>query len=46
MITATCTNVDCRENGVNYNVEGAPTAVECGFCAQPCELTDERPDPT
>ena len=45
MITAECTNTECREHGVAYNVEGPDRPVECGYCTQLCITTDERPDP-
>jgi hypothetical protein len=45
MITAQCTNTECREHGTAYNLEGLDRPVECGYCAQPCTTSDERPDP-
>lgn len=45
MITATCINKDCAEDGIGYNVVGNPDPVQCGLCGENCELTDPRPDP-
>jgi hypothetical protein len=45
MMTATCTNSLCKENGVNHNVSGSHEFVECGACTLATTLADERPDP-
>lgn len=45
MITATCTNETCQQNGIGYNFVGAPAQVQCGACRGWCEVTDERDDP-
>ena len=45
MITATCKTANCEQNGIGYNVAGAPPRVECGACHADCELTDPRDDP-
>jgi hypothetical protein len=45
MMTATCTNTACKENGVSHNVSGSHEFVECGACTLATTLTDERPDP-
>lgn len=38
MITATCKNEKCQQNGVVYNFEENESFVVCGCCNQPCEL--------
>ena len=45
MITATCNNSDCQQNGTGYNFLGNPPRVECGACHNDCTLTDLRDDP-
>lgn len=45
MITATCTNSKCDANGIDYNMLGNPSRVECGACNADCELSDLRDDP-
>lgn len=45
MITATCTNETCQQNGIGYNFVGVPAQVQCGECRDWCEVTDERDDP-
>jgi len=45
MVTATCINTDCRQHGIENNVIGEPSRVECGACYNDCELTDLRDDP-
>lgn len=45
MITATCTNADCINNGIDYNIPGPPRAVKCGGCGRMLPPTNKRPDP-
>jgi hypothetical protein len=45
MVTVTCTDNDCPNGGIDYNVLGSPAQVECGGCHVMLAPTDERPDP-
>jgi hypothetical protein len=45
MVTVICNADGCANNGVTYNVLGAPAYVECGGCHEPLEPTDHRDDP-
>ena len=45
MITATCTNADCDQNGTAYRFRGQPARIECGTCHADCDLTDPTDDP-
>ena len=45
MITATCNNNDCQQNGIGYDFLGDPSRVQCGACHADCDLTDPRDDP-
>lgn len=45
MVTVTCNDNDCPNGGIDYNVIGTPTFVECGGCGVHLTPTDKRPDP-
>jgi len=45
MVTVTCTDNNCPNGGIDYNVIGSPAQVECGGCHVMLAPTDERPDP-
>jgi hypothetical protein len=45
MVTVTCNDNDCPNGGIDYNVIGTPSFVECGGCHVHLEPYDERDDP-
>jgi hypothetical protein len=45
MVTVTCTDNDCPNGGINYNVPGTPPFVECGGCHAMLTPYDQRPNP-
>jgi hypothetical protein len=48
MVTVTCNDNNCANNGIDYNVLGTPAAVQCGGCGvmlEPYDLRDDPPEP-
>ena len=45
MVTVTCTDNDCPNGGISFNVKGDPPFVECGGCHVHLEPADRRDDP-
>jgi hypothetical protein len=45
MVTFTCNEKDCDNNGVDYNFPGEPKSAMCGGCKSTLEAKDIRPDP-
>lgn len=45
MVTVTCTDNDCPNGGIDYNVLGTPPFVKCGGCHVHLEPYDQRDDP-
>jgi hypothetical protein len=45
MFTFTCSEKDCANENVEYNLLGDSSFAECGGCKTTLTGTDERPDP-
>jgi len=45
MVTVICTDNDCPNGNISFNVLGDPTFVECGGCHVHLSPTDRRDDP-
>ena len=45
MVTFTCIEKDCANEGVDYNFLGEPESAMCGGCKAKLEAKDLRPDP-
>jgi hypothetical protein len=45
MVTVTCTDNECPNGGIDYNVPGTPPFVECGGCGAHLGPRDHRDDP-
>jgi hypothetical protein len=45
MVTFTCNEKDCANEGVDYNFFGEPETAMCGGCKATLEAKDLRPDP-
>jgi hypothetical protein len=45
MITFTCNEKDCANEGIDYNMLGNSQTALCGGCKQTLTGTNERPDP-
>jgi hypothetical protein len=45
MVTFTCNEKDCNNEGIDYNFFGEPETAQCGGCKAILEAKDLRPDP-